>query len=406
MAQTLTNFDEALKIDYLPAIREQLENSTVLLSKIERNTKDVEGKRWQLTAHSQRNSGVGAGSETGLPTAGQQGYKNPYGNVKYNRGRIQLSGPVMKAARSDKGSMVRALDSETKGVVTDLKKDVNYQLMNDGTAVRALVNGDPGTGTTLTVDNPGTNWLFDGMKIDILNPSGGAARANSSAIAITSVDSTTVATMTAALDTAVADNDYVTRAGATDGAGTSYEMMGLKGIVDDGTYVTTLHNLSRNTYAWWKCSTHSEDDNGGTLRALSRELIQKSISAVEKNGGTVSMILSGHDLRDAYVSLEKSDNRYVNTLTLDGGWRALEYTSGGNGSIPWVVDVDMLPNTIFFLDLNHLFLMEMSGWDWMDEDGAILSRVANSDAYEAVLFKYADLATDRPRAHSFLRDVQ
>jgi len=50
-------------------------------------------------------------------------------------------------------------------------------------------------------------------------------------------------------------------------------------------------------------------------------------------------------------------------------------------------------------------LMQMSGWEWMDEDGAVLSRVSNSDAYEAVLFKYADLATDRPRAHSFLRDI-
>ena len=41
-----------------------------------------------------------------------------------------------------------------------------------------------------------------------------------------------------------------------------------------------------------------------------------------------------------------------------------------------------------------------------DKDGAVLSRVADSYAYEAVLYWYADLASDRPRAHSFLRDVQ
>jgi len=50
--------------------------------------------------------------------------------------------------------------------------------------------------------------------------------------------------------------------------------------------------------------------------------------------------------------------------------------------------------------------MQMGDWDWMDEDGAVLSRVSGYDAYEAALFWYSDLATDRPRSHSFLRDVQ
>lgn len=406
MAQNLSNFDEALKIDYLPAVREQLNHASYFLSKVQRNEEDVEGKQWQLTAHYQRNSGVGAGSETGLPTAGQQAYKNPYDNVKYNRGRIQVSGPVMKAAKSDKGAIVRALDSEMKGVTRDLKKEVNYQLFNDGTAARAVVNGDPGTSTTLTVDGPGTQYLFDGMKIDIVDPGTGVPTTSGTDLTITSVDSSTAVTMSAALNADVADNDIVVRANSTDDAGTSYEMMGLKGIVDDGTYVTTLHNISRSSYAWWKASTHSEDDNSGTNRDLTLPLIQKSITAVEKNGGNVSMIISDHDVRDAYVALVQADKRYVNTLKLDGGWSAIEYSSGGNGAIPWMADVDCPPNTIFFVDMDHLYLMQMSDWDWMQEDGAILSRVANSDAYEAVLYWYSDLATDRPRAHSFLRDVQ
>ena len=401
MAQNLTNFDKALKIDYLPAIREQLNNATILFSKIKRNQRDVSGKQWQTTVHYQRTSGIGAGSETGLPTAGNQAYLNPYGVVKYNRGRIQVSGPVMKASENDTGAMVRALDSEIKGVTRDLKKDVNYQLFNDGTAVRGLVNGDPGTGTTLTVDSPGTNYLNDGMLIDILNPSGGAVRTGSSAITLTSVNSTTAGTLSAAANAAVADNDQVTRAGATDGAGVSYEMMGIKGIVDDATYVTTLHNLSRSTYAWWKCSTHSTDSNGGTLRDLTLPLMQASVSAVEKNGGKIGLIVCDHATRDAYAALVVADKRYVNTMDLDGGWKALEFNN-----VPLVADADCPPNTMFFLDLNHLELMQMSDWDWMDKDGAILSRVSGSDAYEAVLYLYADLTTDWPRGHSFLRDIQ
>lgn len=406
MAQNLTNFDEALKIDYLPVIREQLNNSSVLLTKVRRNERDVSGKRWQTVAHYGRNSGVGTTSDGGsLPTAGHQSYKNPYGTLSYQYGRIQVSGPAMAASRNDKGSIVRALESEMKGTTNDLKQEVNYQLNNDGTSIRAYVNGDPSTGTTLTVDTPGTNYLYDGMVIDILGNDDGDGATNDADVTISTVDSTTEVTVSAALDAAIDDNDYVVRANSTDGAGVlasdSYEMMGLKGIIDDSTYVTTLHNLSRSSYAWWNCSTHDNDDNSGTNRDLTLDLIQDSITAVEKNGGKTNLILSSHDLRDSYASLVVADKRHVNTLDLDGGFKALEY----NG-IPWVADKDVYPNTVFFVDTEHLQIMQMGDWDWMDKDGAVLSRVSGYDAYEAVLYWYADLTTDKPRAHSFLRDVQ
>ena len=309
----------------------------------------------------------------------------------------------MKASASERGTIIRALDAEIQGITRDLKKEVNYQLFNDGTSLRCLVNGDPSTGTTLTVDGPGTNYLFDGMLIDIVDQTTGVLEDED--VVVSTVDSATQVTVSAALDSGIEDNSRVYMANSADGAGIlpsdSYEMMGLKGIVDDATYVTTLHNLSRSSYAWWKCSTYTNDDNSGTLRDLDLDLIQEAVSAVEKNGGTVKLILSNHDLRDAYAAELTADKRFVNTLSLDGGWKALEYSG-----IPWVADADCPPNTIFFVDPEHLFLMQMSDWDWMDQDGAVLSRVSGSDAYEAVLFWYADLATDRPRGHSFLRDVQ
>lgn len=402
---TLTYFDAALKIDYLPVVRSQLNNDKILTSKIARNERDVVGKEWRGVAHYGRNSGIGSGSETGaLPTAGYQAYANPYGSVKYIRGRIQVSGPVMEASKNDKGAIVRALASEIQGVTEDMKKEVNYQLFNDGTAVRAVLNGDPGTEVTLTLDGVGTRYLWDGMHIDILDPAG-AETTNGLNLTITSVDSATQATLSAAADADVADNDVITRAGATNNTTgssfVSYEMMGLKGIVDDGTYVTTLHNLSRSSYAWWKCSTFTGDDNSGTKRDLTLELMQSAVSAVEANGGKVNLIVCDHAIRDAYAALVIADKRFPNTMKLDGGFAALEF----NG-IALVPDADCQPNTMYFLDTDHLQIMQMADWNWMDKDGAVLSRVAGYDAYEAVLYWYADLTTDKPRAHSFLRDIQ
>lgn len=409
--QTLSTFDEALKIDYLPTIREQLNNDTILLNKVQRNERDVSGQKWQLAVHYKRNAGIGARPDDGtLPTAGRQRFLNPYGTTKYNYGRISVTGPTMAASRNDAGAMVRALEAEIKGVTTDLKKDINFQLFNDGTGMRCLVNGDPGTSTTLTVDGPGSQYLYDGMLITIQDPSSGVACTSSDGLTITTVDSSTAVTMSANINADVADNDRVVAYGATDGAGVAatdcYEMMGLKGIVDDNTYLTTLHGLSRGDYAWWKCATHSTDDGSGTNRDLTLDMMQASMTAAEKNGANIDLILTTFELRDAYASLLVSDKRFTGPqlMQLDGGWSALAY-SGGKGAIPIVADPDCPPNTMFFLDTSHLYLMQMSDWDWMDKDGAVLNRVSGKDAYEAVLTWYADLATDKPQVFSFLRDV-
>jgi hypothetical protein len=405
--QTLSEFDQALRIDYLPVVREQLNNHSYLLTKVKRNERDVSGKQWMLTAHYKRNSGVGAGTETGLPTAGQQTYANPYGVVKYNRGRIQVSGPTIAASRNDKGAIVRALDSEIQGVTADLKNELDYQLHNDGTAVRCIINGDPGTDSTTTVDNPGTRYLYDGLPIDILDPATGDITTSGTGGTVSSITNETNFEYSTGHNADVADNDWIIRTGARKvGDGTlttnvSYEMMGLKGIVDDSTYVTTLHNLSRASYTWWNCATFTSDDNSGTLRSLTIDLMQSAVSAVEKEGGQVDLILCDHALRDAYAALVVADKRHVNTMTLDGGFTALEF----NG-IPVVADSYMPNNTMFFISTPHLELMQMGDWDWMDKDGSVLARVSDYDAYEAVIYWYADLATDRPKYHSFLRDVQ
>lgn len=47
----------------------------------------------------------------------------------------------------------------------------------------------------------------------------------------------------------------------------------------------------------------------------------------------------------------------------------------------------------------------MSDWEFMDEDGSVLSRVGGVDAYEATLFKYHELTTDMRNAHGIITDL-
>jgi hypothetical protein len=139
MALSVAGAQDILKEDYKPVVREQLNNTFFILEMATQNSDDVEGIEAVLTTHQNRNRGVGARGEFGTtPTAGQQGYKKSRIPLKFNYGALKVSGPVLKASRSDRGSFTRALDSEVKGLVRDLKRDVNRQCWTNESGVIAV----------------------------------------------------------------------------------------------------------------------------------------------------------------------------------------------------------------------------------------------------------------------------
>jgi len=400
MPASLTTFDSILKEDYLGPIREQINESTVLMSRLEKNEEDVGGKKAIVPLHTGRNSGVGARAAGGtLPTAGNQQYENAEYNCKYNYARIQVDGPTMKAARKDKYAFVRAVDSEIQGATKDLKDDINRQLHLDGTGVLALVNGNPdGTSKVLTMDTPGTMYLSKGMKLDIVDPASvtaGDARDNATNITVVAKSTALTATMLANVHADVADNDLIVRYGNY-----LYEMMGLKGIVSDADPTNlTVGGIARATAGneFWKANVVS---NSGVARKLTLDLMQTAEDLAEEEGGEISLILTSRTQRRKYLALVKADGRFVNTLKLDGGFTGLEYNEK-----PLVVDRHCYPGRMYFLDETSLALYRMADIDWMQEDGAILSRVSGSDAYEAVLFYYATLGSRACNKNALLTDL-
>lgn len=399
MGSTLTTFDAILKEDYLGPIRDQIYNSHVLLKRLEKNEEDVGGSEAVVPLHTGRNSGIGARADGGaLPTAGNQQYANAKYKCAYNYGRIQFTGPTMKASRSNKYAFVKAADAEIQGMTKDLQDDLNRQLHNDGSGVLGLVNGDPATGTTLTMDNPGTMYISKGMIVQLVDPASvttGDARANVGNKTITSKTSST-ACETAAFHADAEDNDYVVRAGSY-----GLEMMGLNGIINDSNPRAglTVGGINRTTAGneYWKSNVYG---NSGTPRQFTLDLMQEAWDGAEEEGGTISLLLTSRAVRRRYLALVRADGRFVNTMTLDGGFDALEY----NGK-PFVVDRHTLPNRIYFIDESTLALYRMSDLDWMEEDGAVLSRVTGYDAYEAVLFFYATLGCSAPNKNAVLDDL-
>lgn len=398
---TLTNADAALKEDYQPAMREQLNNKFMLLAQIEKNTKDVEGRRAILSLHTKRNSGVGARREGGpLPTAGSQGYTEERVPLRYNYGRIQINGPVIRAMKSDNGSFVRAVESETKGVVTDLKRDVNRQLF--GTSNGVIATGASSAGQVITLAAATTEvqlrQIEVGMVIDVgtvANPVLKAAAVEVSAVNTAAKTVTVIGTLGA-----VAGTDFIFRSGAGGSGANQQELTGLQSIV---AATGTLFNVDPTVTPVWASTVSS---NGGTPRNATENVFAKALQQADIAGSPgVDLFVTSDGVHRGYNAQLASMKRIVNTLDLKGGYKGLAISAGSDGEVPLTWDRDAPNGLAFGLSSAHLFQHEASDWEFMDEDGAVLSRVSGVDAYEATLFKYHELTTDQRNAHILVSDL-
>ncbi len=401
MALNLSAADSALKEDYQPAIREQLNQEIMMLNQIEQNTRDVEGRRAVLSIHTGRNSGVGARAEGGtLPTAGSQQYKEERVGLKYNYGRIKVTGPVIRAMKSDSGSFVRAIESEVSGVVMDLKRDVNRQIFNDSQGAIAQCASVSGADVTLT--SPTATQLRQleiGSKIDIGTVTSPTDHANGSEITAVNT-STGVITISPSASAGVSSSDFVFRSGAkTTTDGTTHELIGLQAIVNNS---GTLYNIDPTSVTLWKSTVNG---NSGTNRAATDNLFETVIDDIGLESGTSpNFIVTTVGVRRNYASQLKAQKRFTDTTTLKGGFSALT-VDAGNVSLPLATDRDCPNNKAFLLNTDHIMQHASSDWEFMDEDGSVLSRVSGEDAYEAVLFKYHELTTDRRNVHGRIDDL-
>lgn len=402
MGLDLTTASEALKSDYLPTIREQLNHSIMLLEQVEQNTEDVEGLEWVLNLHVGRNSGVGARRENGvLPTAGAQAYKKTRGGLKFQYGRIQISGPVIKAMKSDKGSWTRAVESESKGIVRDLKRDVNRQLYGTSDGVIAAA-GVTTASTTVVLAATTTlvtiRQLEVGMVIDIGTVASPTAVASGRTITAVNRAAKTITISGAAVTTA--DTDRIFRSGS---GGVGVEVTGLQSIVAAS---GTLQNVDPAVTPSWASQVFPNPASPGTLRSTTDTILEQAMDEVHiESGEDLNLFITTAGVRRNFASSLKSLKRFNDTVDLKGGFKGLSVTTG-RGEVTLTDDRDAPSNIAFGLSTPNLLEMVESDWEFMDEDGAVLNRVPNTDAYEATLFKYHELVTDRRNAHCLITDLQ
>jgi hypothetical protein len=419
-----TAVTKILKEVYEGPVREQLNTRTYFLSKVKKNRKNFEGGKYAvIPLHIGRNVGVGSRQEDAgldgvynqIPGAGNQQYDNAIYKVKYHYGQIKVTGPARSATKSNVGSFVRGIKSEMDGLQKDVAQDQNRQFWHDGTSVLTRCKT---TTASANLEVESTKYLQAGMVVDICNGSDGANITNGSAVTISSITDADTAVLPAVITTDT--NDVVIRTGTRNRTSSTtwksaVESWGLEALCNNANPGTTngldgasdsqsyVGGINRTGNLWWQTPMIN------MAGALTLDGMQQAFDQTDIETDTVpGLILTNHAIRRKYLGLVTADKRFVNELSLDGGFKALDY----NG-VPMVVEKDasltQTPQTlgrIYFLSMSAFEFHINEDWQWYDDDGAVLCRTAtNKDSAIATYFSYSQLGIDNSRKCAVLHTI-
>ena len=414
MPASLTTINNILKELYTSAVIRQLNDEVLLLQRLDTSSDEIlVGKYAVVPLSIGRTGGVGDRTEFGtLPVSGNQRWLQAQYNLAYKYARIGISGPSIAKSSKDAGAFLRVLKTEVDGATMDLKKDVARQLYGDQTGsittVLSLTSGG-GTATLVLVvanaDPIDKGQLYVGQNLDIgslANPvlrNPASSYGTITAIA-TATNSLTIASASGAAFGTPAAADVIFRQGNTTASSVSYEMSGLSAIVSTtaGVIIGGINPATAGQEIW--------ENQRATAAAVTQDAMQQIWSRVRRaSGEEPSVIVGSYGMRRQYFNTLQSQVRYQNPTKLAGGFEALDF----NG-LPLVADHEAPYGRFYFLNESHLKIYAINaqgGTDfaWMNMDGAVLSRVVNQDAYEAILHRYMQIGTDKRDSHGVLSGI-
>ena len=413
MAGTISTMDKALKNLYLPRLRSTINTATVLSSRLEKNTTStgVSGRKAIVPINIRGSEAIGArGDDATLPTPQNQTYLETEVVYKYLYGTLRITHPTIAASKNEEGSWVKVISAEMEGLTRDLKNDVNRQYFGDGSgALAELAGSSPldDSNDKITLDSTlGYSQLKKNMLIDVFAAkTGGSVLSHADGLKITAIDTTNhKITVTnadgsgASLAWSSPEDDIIFRHGSR-----GLELMGLRGIVDDGTYVDVFQGITRSTDTEWKSQVNA---NGGTNRALTAQMLDDFILEVEDKGEAAITCAVTDRTRFRQIASFMTDNRrYSDQLELQGGFKSISW-----GDIPifWDRDCPLDANgggEIYFLDENEIQRYQLEDWSFDDTDGNVLHRNEGKASYDATLYYYGNLGCMAPDNQGVIRDL-
>lgn len=424
-----SDINEALKILFNEPVANDVVSESELLSWFEEDnnvqTEQSTGGRYIETAQYFRlPAGVGFRAEGEyIPVPDGPVIKNSRVFLKKAQGVVEMTGDVMRRVKNDMGAYLNWADRALPDLVTRMNNELDRATLGFGAGIKARVQALPG-GATIRVDRAfGVTgamdaWLafLEGERIVFSanangNPLRNAGAGQSAQILTVNPDVATPDVygeiVVDAIPAAVLANDYIFAGDAAgvstqDASGADREIMGLLGMVDDGTILATFQNLARATYKLWNSIVIDGSVNPYNGNLTEDLLVFADDESYVKGGGKVDGIVTSRSGLRAYWKSLKGD-RQVNNPTPGQGGRGPMSVLLGDRNVPIKAVRKMPPQFTFGLERGTFKRWTLGGFEWDDNTGAIWNRVSDAtgrkDAYYAVGNLYKQLGCLKPRAN-------
>lgn len=400
MGATLSTLDTIAKEVYAPKIREQLDSRAVALKRIEGSssgvTDEVGGKYVTFPIHTRRNSGIGARNELErLPTPGQQGHEAVRIKLAYLYAGASLTGQAIRLIDKNYQAFQSSMETELEGLTRDLAKDQNRQVWGDGRGtLGTVVSGTGAAGNNVFVLDT-VKHVFRDMVIDVYGaaPAVGATPISAGA-KILSVDEDTNTVVFAGPAVTAAAGQVLIKEGNL-----WREWLGFSAMIGD---TNPLYGLNPATEPVWK----SKIDRSANPRAISEGLFTRMADKIDLQGGDTTVIFTTHGVRREYAALLQQQRQYVNTKEFKGGFSGIGFITD-RGEIPVVTDRDAPKGTASFINEKAITRYRDADWDWFDDLGGSgkWKQKPGFDVYEAMMFQYSQLGTDRRNTHGRIENI-
>jgi hypothetical protein len=419
-----------LKEVVLPGVREFMQHATILLSYIERKTQPNSTGTVEIVYHKSgdNNAGTGAGRTddySDVVSPGKQTFGRVTIGTKQLYKRVRWTGKVIAATRSNKDALIDAILSETEYGVKDFKTSVNRQLNGDERDALGFYVSGAGTATAVVTDewgNVGADLFRSGeTRVDLINGSTHAVRqsgiyATRSSLVATGRQLTLKDSSGASLNLSgsATDGDYFVLAGAMSATSVSEQLMGIRGIVSagnpplrtstglQGTLVADVPEFAATIVGSDGSTDAATDWVDLRFENMQRVLSEIDIVNDDPGSGGIDLIYTSPAGYDTYVKMCKDERITVNQMTLDGGFTGVSF----NGNLPLVKDKHARKGAFFFLNFDSLGLFQLADIDWADLHGSMFEKIPNKDAYESMLFQYAELGTTQRNANGALVGIK
>lgn len=370
---------EALKYFYLDGLVSQInENADPFTAQIEKNSQGVVGSDIVMGLQYGRHGGVGNAADDGsLPTVNPRKHAQAKWATKNLFATFQITQKLMDASKTSAGAFENMLTNEVQTLETDAKDNFSRQALGDGTGVLTAASGvrEGASNDILPVDD--TTFFAEGMLVDIWDTSGNAYLHQGVEVTTVDDDNLKLTFYGVTLDANIAVGDQIYIHGSKD-----IELTGVKSVFEN----TTLYGIDRTTNKWL---SPKRVNLAGEIAEVD---IQKGIHHVNsKAGSKINFILCSYGVERAYSNLLAATKQIVNSIELKGGFKAISF----NG-IPLTSGKYVSEGKMYLMDLADWKMYQMSEYSWMNADGEMLKWVGGKAAYQAVLYKFADIGCRRP----------